>query len=263
MFKNGDGEYRPRIPQYPQIQDLLGTAVNAVLVGHADPKKALDASSGRGGETVLERQDVLPIGHLLKLRRSRQRRPDLRSGRLSVAAAACSPTAAGGRSFLVLLGAPALIYVLLVAILAPRSRRGFSFYDYSLLRPARTAFVGLANYGALWANEAARKAFATTALFTASAVAVEFLFGFGLALLLWRDSAFQRACLALLLIPVTVTPIVVGLVFRALLAPDYGLVGYYLAAWGVSARTGSSATRRQRWRPWSWSTRGNGRRLWR
>ena len=42
VFANGDGEYRPRIPQYPQIQDLLGTAVNAVLIGNTDPKKALD-----------------------------------------------------------------------------------------------------------------------------------------------------------------------------------------------------------------------------
>jgi multiple sugar transport system substrate-binding protein len=42
VFKNGDGEYRPRIPQYPEIQDLLGGAVNAVLIGHVDPKKALD-----------------------------------------------------------------------------------------------------------------------------------------------------------------------------------------------------------------------------
>jgi len=41
-FEHGDGEYRPRIPQYPQIQDILGTAVNAVLVGNSDPKKALD-----------------------------------------------------------------------------------------------------------------------------------------------------------------------------------------------------------------------------
>jgi multiple sugar transport system substrate-binding protein len=41
-FVNGDGDYRPRIPQYPQIQDILGTAVNAVLVGDVDPKKALD-----------------------------------------------------------------------------------------------------------------------------------------------------------------------------------------------------------------------------
>ncbi len=41
-FSNGNGEYRPRIPQYPQIQDILGTAVNAVLAGGADPKAALD-----------------------------------------------------------------------------------------------------------------------------------------------------------------------------------------------------------------------------
>lgn len=41
-FDNADGDYRPRIPQYPEIQDLLGTAVNAVLVGDVDPKAALD-----------------------------------------------------------------------------------------------------------------------------------------------------------------------------------------------------------------------------
>lgn len=41
-FENGNGEYRPRIPQYPQIQDILGTAVNAVLAGGAEPRVALD-----------------------------------------------------------------------------------------------------------------------------------------------------------------------------------------------------------------------------
>jgi multiple sugar transport system permease protein len=35
-----------------------------------------------------------------------------------------------------------------------------------------------------------------------------------------------------------VTPVVVGLVFRALLAADYGLIGYYLAAWGLSSPRG-------------------------
>ncbi len=41
-FEHGDYNYRPRIPQYPEIQDILGTAVNSVLVGNADPKAALD-----------------------------------------------------------------------------------------------------------------------------------------------------------------------------------------------------------------------------
>jgi multiple sugar transport system substrate-binding protein len=50
VFVNGDGEYRPRIPQYPQIQDILGTAVNAVLVGNIDPKKALDAAQAEAAK---------------------------------------------------------------------------------------------------------------------------------------------------------------------------------------------------------------------
>lgn len=59
-----------------------------------------------------------------------------------------------------------------------------------------------------------------TVIFTVAAVALEFIFGLGLALLLWRDGRFHRMCLALLLIPVTVTPIVVGLTFRALLVTE-------------------------------------------
>ena len=46
-FRNGNGEFRPRIPQYPEIQDLLGTAVNAVLVGDKDAKAALDEAQAQ------------------------------------------------------------------------------------------------------------------------------------------------------------------------------------------------------------------------
>jgi multiple sugar transport system permease protein len=136
--------------------------------------------------------------------------------------------------FLVLLGAPALVYVLAIAIWPLAQGVSYSFYDYSLLRPAKTAFIGFDNYRALWTNDAARNSLVVTTIFTFAAVAIEFALGLCMALLLWRDGMFQRVCLALLLIPVTVTPVVVGLVFRALLAADYGLIGYYLAAWGLS-----------------------------
>ncbi len=49
-FAHGNGEFRPRIPQYPELQDILGTAVNAVLVGNADPKTALDAAQTRAAK---------------------------------------------------------------------------------------------------------------------------------------------------------------------------------------------------------------------
>jgi multiple sugar transport system permease protein len=132
------------------------------------------------------------------------------------------------------MGAPALIYVLAIAIWPLAQGVGYGFFNYSLLQPAKTAFAGFDNYRLLWSNDSARNSILTTAQFTISAVGIEFALGMGLALLLWRDSLFHRVCLALLLIPVTVTPVVVGLVFRALLSADYGLLGYYFSAWGLS-----------------------------
>jgi multiple sugar transport system permease protein len=142
------------------------------------------------------------------------------------------------RIFLFLLGLPAVAYVLAITIWPLAQGVIFSFYDYSLLRPAAASFVGLENYRELLSNPAARNSIITTAVFTVSAVAIEFVLGLGLALLLWRDTTFHRACLALLLIPVTMTPLVVGLVFRALLAPDFGMIGYFMSEWGLSSPRG-------------------------
>lgn len=142
------------------------------------------------------------------------------------------------RVFLFLLGAPAVAYVLAITVWPLSQGIYFSFFDYSLLKPAARTFVGLGNYAELWADPSARTSIITTVVFTVSAVALEFVLGLGLALLLWRDSAFNRVCLALLLIPVTMTPLVVGLVFRALLAPDFGMVGYFTSAWGLSSPRG-------------------------
>ncbi|MGH7186231.1 MAG: carbohydrate ABC transporter permease, partial [Pseudomonadota bacterium] len=114
----------------------------------------------------------------------------------------------------------------------------FSFFDYSLLKPAARTFVGLGNYRELWSDPVARSSIGTTVLFTVAAVGLEFVLGLGLALLLWRDSVFHRVCLALLLIPVAMTPLVVGLIFRALLGPDFGMIGYFTSAWGLSSPRG-------------------------
>lgn len=140
--------------------------------------------------------------------------------------------------FLLAFGAPAVVYVLAVTVWPLAQGFAYSFYDYSLLRPAAKSFVGLDNYRSLFTDATAWSSIVTTAVFTVSAVTVEFVLGLGLALLLWREGTFQRVCLALLLIPVTVTPVVVGLVFRALLAPDYGMIGYYAARWGLSSPRG-------------------------
>lgn len=43
-FENADGDFRPRIRQYPRIQDILGLEVNLVITGQKSPKAALDAA---------------------------------------------------------------------------------------------------------------------------------------------------------------------------------------------------------------------------
>jgi len=46
-FENGDGDYRPRIPEYSIIQDALGSAVNAYLVGEMSAEEALEQAQAQ------------------------------------------------------------------------------------------------------------------------------------------------------------------------------------------------------------------------
>ncbi len=142
------------------------------------------------------------------------------------------------RLFFVMIGVPAAAYVAAVTLWPLTQGLVDSFYDDSLLRPGRDRFTGFDNYVAMVSDPSARRALVNTFAFTFAAVASELLLGFALALLLWRDSAFNRASLSLLLVPVTVTPLAVGLVFRALLAPEFGVIGYWAVQWGISGPRG-------------------------
>ncbi len=52
-FEHGDGDYRPRIPEYPKIQDILGTAVNSVAGRRHRSEGGARPRAGGGGEAVL------------------------------------------------------------------------------------------------------------------------------------------------------------------------------------------------------------------
>ena len=98
--------------------------------------------------------------------------------------------------------------------------------------------MGLGNYAALLHDPSFLHATTNTFLFTVMAVGIELLLGLGLALLLWRGSLFNRVALAFMLIPVSITPLAVGLVFKALLAVEFGPIGYYARAAGLVGERG-------------------------
>ncbi len=142
----------------------------------------------------------------------------------------------GGRLLFVLMVLPITVYVLVVSIWPLVYAVGISLFQYRLTDPDQVrTFVGLDNYAKAFADPSSRTALVNTLVFVIGAVSVEFVVGFGLALLLWRDTRLNHIAAALLLIPIALTPLVAGLVWRAMLNPDFGTIGYYLThVFGIS-----------------------------
>jgi multiple sugar transport system permease protein len=83
--------------------------------------------------------------------------------------------------------------------------------------------VGLDNYRQAFGDPVFLEALLTTARFVVLAVTIETILGLGLALLVAREVRFIRQIRTVLILPMIVTPVVVGIVFRLIYASDAGL----------------------------------------
>ena len=138
------------------------------------------------------------------------------------------------KHYLVLLG-PTLL-VLLALLLYPT---GYvlvvSFRDYELTDPAAgSPFVGLENYTTLLTDPTFFTALWKSILFTVGSVALSFVIGLAIALLLSRrdirGSGFTRTAI---LIPMILTPMVIGAMFRFMLERDNGIINQILGLVGI------------------------------
>jgi multiple sugar transport system permease protein len=84
--------------------------------------------------------------------------------------------------------------------------------------------VGLDNYRQLFSDPAFGQALWVTFKFVLIAVSIETVLGLGLALLIAKELPFTRVARLVLVVPMIVTPIVVGIVFRLIYASDVGLL---------------------------------------
>ncbi len=122
---------------------------------------------------------------------------------------------------MVMLLVAVLIYPLLFSL-------WISLHDYTLTRLQDVRFVGPANYLGLLHDADYWTAMRNTVTFVVLAVGLEFLLGFGLALLLQRRLPFRDVFRSVLLTPMFITPIAVGLMFRFLLNSQLGIIPYVL-----------------------------------
>ena len=125
---------------------------------------------------------------------------------------------------------PTMILLILMNIFPLLWSLYLSFHDYEASMPKSPEFIGAKNYVDVLTDPDIWKYFQTTAYFVVLAVAAQFLIGFGLALLLNRSFAAKGLVTTLLLLPMMLSPVVVGLFWRFILASDdSGLLNFILS----------------------------------
>jgi multiple sugar transport system permease protein len=105
---------------------------------------------------------------------------------------------------------------------------GFSFTDFRASSKDPINFVGLKNYTDILADPVIWRSFATTMWYVIVSVAGQFVVGFGLALLLNRPIPGKGLLTTLLLLPMMLSPVVVGLFWKLIYDPSWGILNYAL-----------------------------------
>src|ERR1700733_4630216 len=140
-----------------------------------------------------------------------------------------------------LLLAPAVLYLLALSVYPTIYSLWIAFHNYSLYRRDLVSFSGFDNFTDLLDSDVFKQSFAVTLIFSFAAVAIELALGFSIAVLLDRKMRAANVLRTLLIIPVLISPVAMGLTFRYIFAPTYGLLTYLMksvhlptADWTVS-----------------------------
>ena len=135
----------------------------------------------------------------------------------------------------VLFLAPAVLFLLATSVYPLGYSLVLSFYTWNMSIPnSRPVFKGFDNYVALVRNGEFLTSIEVTAIFVTVAVAIEFTAGLAVALLVTssrlRGIGIVRTAL---LIPVMMTPVVAGVLWRSLFHSTYGVINYALGFIGI------------------------------
>jgi multiple sugar transport system permease protein len=136
------------------------------------------------------------------------------------------------RDVLLLLG-PSILYLVAFSIFPLLYSLRISFTDLAISKNSGQ-WVGLDNYVAIFRDPFFWNAAANTAVMVGSAVVLQVVLGVALAIFFnqhLRGSWFVRGALIL---PMLLTPIVVGVMWRAMLNPDWGIVNWAMAQLGLA-----------------------------
>jgi len=123
---------------------------------------------------------------------------------------------------------PTILFLIIFNIFPLLYSLYYSFTDFRASTNAPANWVGLANYRELLNDPFIWTNFAITAKYVIVSVAGQVIVGFGVAMLLNRDIPFKGLITTLLLLPMMLSMAVVGLFWKLLYDPSFGIINYAL-----------------------------------
>jgi multiple sugar transport system permease protein len=140
-----------------------------------------------------------------------------------------APTQRRGQALLLV--GPAILYLVAFSVypLVTSLIRSFEYYNP---RTTTWRWIGLGNYRQLFSDPEFWHTVEHTFVFTFGAVAIQVVLGTGLALFFNQKLRGATLVRGILILPMLLTPIVVGLMWRALLNPEWGMLNWLVGKIG-------------------------------
>ena len=104
-----------------------------------------------------------------------------------------------------------------------------SFFEWKLFDlGADKTFTGLDNYLRVFSDKIFGQAMLNTLLIVVCCIVVETVLGFLIALTLWSMKRTLRVIQTIILLPMITSPVIVGLIWRYIYDPQFGILNYVL-----------------------------------
>lgn len=103
-----------------------------------------------------------------------------------------------------------------------------SFTKYIMIKPVPPAWIGTVNYQTVMGDPSMWASFAVTGRYALLSVGLQTVIGFSLAMLLRAKFKASGLITTLILIPMMLSPVVVGVFWKLIFNPTYGIFNYLL-----------------------------------
>lgn len=130
---------------------------------------------------------------------------------------------------------PSFVTLFILTVVPLVFSLGISLFDYNITNAQNIKFVGLANFFRAVKDDYFTSAIMITVIQVVATVVGQMVLGMLIALLLSREFKGAKIMRSLYIIPMMITPVVSGIMWRMMFNADLGIVNYMLGKLGVPA----------------------------